>query len=169
LEKDAMMLGIAPLTWSERDAGTTWQIPAVSSAALIDLAAERKWQAAKNQILLYGRFGENWDGYDSPAPYASVLSRALDFLGCVRARNMVPPARIALSPDGFIAIEWTHAGVCQQAEIGLSSEVSWVEFGKQGKPSQWSEYLPTVSSVRDGDWTRSQEIEDGVAASASAL
>jgi hypothetical protein len=156
------------LTWSDK-----YAFPNISrsetGAALIDLASQKQWLKVREIIQSYGLYHANWDGLEGEAPSAEVVRNAVAFLTATKTRDLPPPARASLGPDGSIAIEWRSGGVCYQAEISGSSEITWVEFGPESKPVHWSEYLSQDRRARSGDWGGDPIFEGGVADSASAL
>lgn len=160
-----MTANILPATWTivftspSKDKG---------AAALYELAGEKQWRAAKDQILAFTKFGYDWDSYESLAPDSLLLHRALSFLEGLRLRHPAPPSRVALSPSGNIAIEWHQSGTCVQAEIGADKIIEWVEFAPGQKPTHWTEESMIGHNSRSDSWTGRAILEDD-AVSAAAL
>jgi hypothetical protein len=80
---------------------------------------------------------DDWDGFEAAAPDPAVLDRASLFVRLLRERDFAnPPARVALSPGGSIALEWLEGNAFLRAEIGDSDGVEWM-LAIPGQPTDF--------------------------------
>jgi hypothetical protein len=93
---------------------------------------EREMDLAKIRNL-----GNNWDGFDADAPDIATLDKAASFLRLLRERDESnPPNRIALSPNGSVALEWVQGTLFLRAEVADSNEVEWM-LASPGRPTEF--------------------------------
>jgi hypothetical protein len=102
-----------------------------------DIQSVRAWIAKEAELSAFRNLGNNWDGFDAPAPDSTQVERAISFLRILRDRDFSnPPKRVVLSADGFIAFEWVEGDRFIQAELGDSSEVEWM-VATPGQPTEF--------------------------------
>lgn len=97
------------------------------TSASADIHAVQSWSERERDLARFRLRGDNWDGFDSPAPNQANLNRAVFFLRILQERNFAnPPMRVALSPEGAVAFEWLDGDNFLRAEIEDSDEVEWM-------------------------------------------
>jgi hypothetical protein len=114
-------------------------MPALASASAIsaDIRAIQSWHDRELEFAAIREFGDNWDGYGSPAPTVAAMDAAAFFLRAFKERDpRNPPMRIALSPDGFLTADWIDGDALVRAEIQDSNEIEWMIAGP-GRPTEF--------------------------------
>jgi hypothetical protein len=115
--------------------------PAVtaSSAISADISAIQCWRQRELELATIRRFGEDWDGCGSDAPTSGAMDAAALFLAFWKALHFEnPPARISLSPNGFLTADWLAGDALIRAEIldRDSNEIEWMR-AIPGKPTEF--------------------------------
>jgi len=154
---------LALVTWThaEPERNTAQEV----LAALItptDVSALKVWSERKTDIARLRTLQANWDGDDSIAPSYEVWSRASIFLSLLRERAPAnPPKKIAVSPDGLIALEWFNGDTFIRAEIGDSEHVEWM-FAIPGSPTEFrTETVAELTTPEQGQvWHRTPAVVD---------
>jgi hypothetical protein len=92
-----------------------------------DIHTIGSWIERELDLARIRELGDNWDGFEAAAPDPGVLDRASLLLRLLRKRDFAnPPARVALSPRGSIALEWLAGNAFLRAEIGDSEGIEWM-------------------------------------------
>jgi hypothetical protein len=94
--------------------------PAICSAVatIADIRAIQNWQDRAQEFATIREYGDNWDGRGSDAPTLAALRAAAVFMAiCKNSAPDNPPARIALSPSGYLTAEWLDGGALRRAEV----------------------------------------------------
>jgi hypothetical protein len=150
--------------------------PAIPSGAAIsvDIHAIRSWRDRELELATIRELGENWDGSGSAAPTSSALDAAAVFLAiCRRDDPASPPARLSLSPSGFLTVDWLDGDALLRAEIMdlESNEIEWM----RAIPGRPTAFLTTALMDRTGARTEQvqtwqpAQVAEGEPAFASAL
>jgi hypothetical protein len=128
-----------------------------------DITTLKTWAERNSDLAKIRTLQTDWDGYQSAPPEFAVWQRALIFLHVLRKTVPAsPPKKIAVSPDGQIAMEWLEGRSLIRAEVGESNEVEWMiavpgqpaEFVTEtiaelsASPEQVYEWQPTVVDER---------------------
>jgi hypothetical protein len=132
--------------------------PAIASAPAIsaDIRAIQSWRDRELEFAAIRKFGENWDGYRSAAPTAAALDAAAIFLAiCKRDDPGNPPARIALSPSGFLSADWLDGDALVRAEIMelASNEIEWMR-AIPGRPTEF-----VTTALMDRKVYRTEQVQ----------
>jgi hypothetical protein len=134
-----------------------------------DMGVLGRWAEREVDLLRIRSCGANWDGFGAEAPNPELVDAAISFLHELRTRDENnPPGRVALSPDGFVAIEWENGNSFLRAELQNCSEVEWMQVSPEKPTAFWTELLQNEAEsgqTREDDWEPSQSI----AASAHAF
>ena len=139
--------------------------PRSTYMAGIDSDIERRWRNCVAELRRLRNIGDNWDGFDAPAPDPNVVDLAIVFLNVCRTRDFTnPPFRAAVSPDGTVCIEWQGGGYYLEAEVVSPSRVEWMEVLNGNKPIHWVEN-PLDTEVRSDDCFGTNTIVAGAAES----
>jgi hypothetical protein len=102
-----------------------------------DIITLKTWVERRTDIAKIRTLAVNWDGDDSVPPTYGVWSRAQIFLNILHERKPGnPPKKIAVSPDGLIALEWFDSNAFVRAEIGDTEQVEWM-FATPGFPAEF--------------------------------
>jgi len=112
------------------------------SAVFTDIRAVRAWRERELEFAAIRNFGEDWDGRGSDAPTAGAMEAAALFLASWKRNDYdAPPARLALSPSGFLNVDWLDGEALVRAEIlDLSAnEIEWMK----AIPGQPTEFFST--------------------------
>jgi hypothetical protein len=130
-----------------------------------NVRAIREWLARENELKVIRRYRANWDGYGADAPDRRLVDAAIYFLHEMRRRNdSFPPMRVALSPDGLVALEWVvSAQQLWRAEVRSPNEVEWM-FAIPGQPTRF-ETEPVEPPHRDEACPPNRLAEEGAATS----
>jgi hypothetical protein len=120
-------------------------VPAIPSGLAIsaDIHAIQSWRERELELATIREFGDNWDGKGSAAPSGGVLEAAAVFLAiCKRNDPGNPPARLSLSPSGFLTADWLDGDALVRAEIMDigSNEIEWMK----AIPGQPTAFLTTA-------------------------
>jgi len=131
--------------------------PGISSVSAIsaDIRAIRSWRDRELELATIRQFGENWDGYGADVPSVGAMDAATLFLAiCKKSDYGNPPARIALSPSGCLAVDWLDGDALIRAEIlDLdSNEIEWM----RAIPGQPTEFFTTALIDQTG--SRSEQV-----------
>jgi hypothetical protein len=116
--------------------------PAIASASAIsaDIRAIQSWRERELELATNREFGENWDGRGSDAPTGAAMDAAALFLAIWKKKDHGnPPARIALSPSGFLSVDWLDGNALLRAEIENRNEIEWM----RATPGQLTEFFTT--------------------------
>ena len=106
--------------------------PAFVSASAIsaDIRAIQTWRERELELATIREFGNDWDGRGSDAPTTGALQAAALFLAICKNNNLeTPPARVALSPSGFLTADWLEGDALIRAEVLdlNSNEIEWMK------------------------------------------
>jgi hypothetical protein len=105
--------------------------PATASAISADIRAIETWSQRERELESIRGYLRNWDGRESDAPSAAAIDAAALFLNiCKELDFMKAPARIALSPSGFVSVDWLFGDVLFRAEIQDNNEIEWMRATK---------------------------------------
>lgn len=113
--------------------------PAIVSASEIsaDIRAIQCWRERELELASIRMFGEDWDGRGSDAPAEAAMTAAALFLAIWKnANHGNPPARIALSPSGFLSVDWLDGNTLLRAEILDRNEIEWMR-ATPGQPTKF--------------------------------
>lgn len=92
-----------------------------------DIRTVTLWGKREAELLAIRRFKYDWDGFGADAPNPTLIDTAIAFLHTLQERDETdPPHRVALSPDGLVAMEWQKGRDFLRAEIGNHAEVEWM-------------------------------------------
>jgi hypothetical protein len=102
-------------------------VPATASVISADIHAIETWSQRERELARIREYLPNWDGRESEAPSTAAIEAAALFLNiCKEFDYMRAPARIALSPSGFISVDWLYGDVLVRAEIQDNNEIEWM-------------------------------------------
>lgn len=115
--------------------------PEILSASFIsaDIRAIQSWRDRELELATIREFGKDWDGRGSDAPTVGALEAASIFLAiCKNADPGDPPARLALSPSGFLTADWLDGEALVRAEIMdlEANEIEWM-CAIPGQPTEF--------------------------------
>ena len=132
--------------------------PAIAAASTIssDIRAVQCWRERELELAAIREFGDNWDGRGSDAPTVSAMDAAALFLAlCKKNIFENPPARVALSPSGFLTVDWLDGDALIRAEIlDLdSNEIEWM----RAIPGQSAEFFTTLLVDQTG--SRTEQVQ----------
>jgi hypothetical protein len=119
--------------------------PVMASASAIsgDIRAVQSWHQRELELATIREFSDNWDGRGSQAPRVVALDAAALFLEIWKKKYYGnPPARIALSPSGFLSVDWLDGEALMSAEIFDfdANEIEWMK----AIPGQPTEFFTTA-------------------------
>lgn len=149
---------------------------AIASASAIsaDIRAIRSWRDRELELATIREFGDDWDGRGSGAPSVGALEAASIFLAiCKSNEPSDPPARLALSPSGFLTADWLDGEALIRAEILdlESNEIEWM----CAVPGQPTEFVTTplvnrsrVSGTEQVQTWQPAQVAEGALALAAA-
>ena len=126
--------------------------PAIAWASAIsaDIRAIQSWREHELELASIREFGENWDGRGSDAPTAAAMDAAALFLAIWKKKDHGnPPARIALSPSGFLSVDWLDGNALLRADIEDQNEIEWM----RAIPGQPTEFFTTALMDQTGSGT----------------
>jgi hypothetical protein len=127
---------------------------AFASAISADIRAIQSWREREFELATIREFDKNWDGYGSDAPTVAAMDAATLFLALYKNLNHGnPPARIALSPSGFLSVDWLDGNALVRAEIQDSNEIEWM----RAIPGQATEFFTTVLIGETG--SRTEQVQ----------
>ena len=118
-------IGIPPLPiWPQyKDQDLPREEPSIS----VDARIGEEWRNRKNELLAFRRYRDNWDGFKAEAPDPAVIDTAVGYLEKLKRDFFSsPPARVAISPDGLVALEWNWSGDFLRAEICSNDQITWM-------------------------------------------
>jgi len=102
-----------------------------------DIGVLKKWAEREADLTKIRSLQADWDGYGSMPPQLGVWNRAVIFLYVMHNSDpMNPPRKIAVSPEGLIALEWLDGRTLIRAEVGESDEVEWM-IAVPGHPAEF--------------------------------
>lgn len=114
---------------------------ALASAISADIAAIQSWREREHELVAVREFGENWDGRGSDPPTVAAMDAAALFLAlCKKLDYGNAPSRLALSPSGFLSVDWLDGDALVRAEILESNEIEWM----RAIPGQATEFFTTA-------------------------
>jgi hypothetical protein len=131
--EDVMLYMGAPLhkdvqsiVWTMEN--TTFETAAYPScSAALGIRDVQNWIERESDLSKIRGFGDDWDGFQSSAPDPRIVDSAIVLLRNLReACTLRAPQRIALSPNGAIAMEWVDGSTLLRAEIEDPTEVEWM-------------------------------------------
>ena len=106
----------APIAWTVSE--TKPREIAAPVPTMAEASINRQWRDRQTELLVFGKFRDDWDGFGAAAPDVRFIDAALSVLQQLRQSDPSdPPARVALAPDGLVAIEWQGGGQFVSAEI----------------------------------------------------
>ena len=151
-------------------------VTARESVASDDPTLRKEWESREAELIAIGRYRDNWDGYDSPAPDPRIVDAALQILRAMRSHDRWnPPMRATVSPDGLVALEWQSDGTYLRAEITEGGEVDWMEAKSGGPVKFWTHRLTVESpdelpndQTREDAWQLNDRVVGGAAVSLGA-
>jgi len=118
------MSAVASILWTGIPGG---QLSAQSAPVSVDSKVSTEWRRRRHELIEIRKYRVNWDGFDSDPPDPAVVDAAISFLHVLEKRQPSnPPLRVALAPDGEIAIEWHLYGTFTRAEIANLDQVEWM-------------------------------------------
>jgi hypothetical protein len=126
--------------------------PAITSASAIsaDIHAIQSWRERELELATIRQYGEDWDGRRSDAPTVAATEAAALFLAiCKKMGPSNPPARISLSPSGFLCADWLEGDALLRAEILDGNEIEWM----RATPGQPTEFFTTALTDQTGSGT----------------
>jgi hypothetical protein len=131
--------------------------PEIASPAIsADIRAIQSWRERELELAAIREFGRDWDGRGSDAPTVSAMEAAALFLA-IWKKNFCesPPARISLSPSGFLSADWLEGDALVRAEIMdlESNEIEWM----RAIPGQPTEFVTTALMDRKG--SRTEQVQ----------
>jgi hypothetical protein len=92
-----------------------------------DARLGQEWRNRKDELLAFRRYRDDWDGFGADAPDPAVVDVAVSYLDKLKREYFAfPPHRVALSPDGMVAIEWHLSGDFLRAEVVSIEQVTWM-------------------------------------------
>jgi hypothetical protein len=113
------------------------QAPLIAAAISADIRAIQIWRERAIELEAIREFGKNWDGHGSDAPSSAAMDAASLFLTICKEINYAnAPARIALSPSGFLSVDWFYDDTLVRAEIQDTNEIEWMHV-VPGKPTEF--------------------------------
>jgi len=124
-----------------------------ASAISADIRAVQCWYERELELVTIREFGENWDGRGSDAPTVAAMDAGSLFLRIWKETNYGnPPARIALSPNGLLSVDWLDGDELIRAEIQDldSNEIEWM----RAIPGQPTEFFTTALTDQTGSRTK---------------
>jgi hypothetical protein len=130
--------------------------PAIASASTIsaDIRAIQSWRERELELATIREFGEGWDGRRSDAPTVAAMEAAALFLAiCKKKGPSNPPARISLSPSGFLSADWLEGDALLRAEILDRNEIEWM----RAIPGQPTEFFTTALTDQTG--SRTEQVQ----------
>jgi hypothetical protein len=133
-----------------------------------DIGVIGRWAEREAELLKIRKYRDNWDGFGADAPDPELVDVAISFLRELRARNeMTPPGRVALSPDGLVAIEWQKGDSFLRAEVQNLREVEWMSVvpGEQTRFITESLLDAQIGQTWEQAWDTSPSIAVGGAVS----
>jgi hypothetical protein len=127
---------------------------ALASAISADIRAIQSWRERELDLATIREFGDNWDGNGSDAPTVAAMDAAALFLAlCKKLDYGNTPARIALSPSGFLSVDWLDGAALLRAEIQDSNEIEWM----RAVPGQPTEFFTTALMGQMG--SRTEQVQ----------
>ncbi len=127
---------------------------ASASAISADIRAIQSWRERELELATIREFRNNWDGYGADAPTVAVMDSAALFLAICREFDYEnAPARIALSPSGFLSVDWLDGDALIRAEIQDSNEIEWM----RAIPGQPTEFFTTA--LMDQTGSRTEQVQ----------
>jgi hypothetical protein len=151
---------LTAIVWTETTPAHALDIP---QPGLTDICAIKTWLERETEMAGISVLPDNWDGFGSPAPDPATMERAASFFQTLREREPGrPPMRIAVSPDGFIGLEWLDGASFRRAEIGDTDEVEWMLAIPGQETRFWSEHLAPSGSevVHSHEWQPAPSAAD---------
>jgi hypothetical protein len=134
--------------------GTTAPAIAPASAISADIRAIQSWRERELELAAMRDFGENWDGRRSDAPTLVAMEAAALFLAiCKEKGPSNPPARISLSPSGFLSADWLEGDALLRAEILDRNEIEWM----RAIPGHPTEFFTTALTGQTG--SRTEQVQ----------
>ena len=130
--------------------------PALASASSIsaDIRAIQSWRERELELATIREFGEDWDGRGSDAPTVAAMDAAAQFLAVCKAEFYGnPPARISLSPSGFLNADWLEGDALLRAEVLERNVVEWM----RAIPGQPTEFFTTALTGQSG--SRTEQVQ----------
>jgi hypothetical protein len=128
-----------------------------------DIATLKTWAERNSDLAKIRTLQVDWDGYESAPPDFGVWQRALIFLHVLRKTAPAnPPKKMAVSPDGQIAMEWLEGRSLIRAEVGESDEVEWM-IAVPGQPAEFiTETVAELSASPEQvyEWQRTPTVVD---------
>jgi len=133
---------------------------------LTDMTTLKAWAERNSDLAKIRTLQVDWDGYESAPPDFGVWQRALILLHILRRTAPAnPPRKIAVSPDGQIAMEWLKGRSLIRAEVGESNEVEWM-IAVPGQPAEFvTETVAELSASPEQvyEWQRRPTVVDAPA------
>jgi hypothetical protein len=112
-----------PGIWSRYEREELRRTPSISA----DARVSNEWRDRKNELLAFRKYRENWDGFDAAAPDPELIDVAIRLLHRLKEHSFDnPPDRVAIAPDGMVAIEWQFGESFLRAEIESANQVTWM-------------------------------------------
>ena len=123
---------------------------ALASAISADIRAIQSWRERELELATIREFGENWDGRGSDAPTVAAMEAAALFLAIWKKKHHGnPPARISLSPSGFLTVDWLEGNAHLRPEIEDQNEIEWMS----ATPGQPTHFFTTALTDQTGSGT----------------
>jgi hypothetical protein len=130
--------------------------PALASISAIsaDIRSIQTWRERELELATIRDFVENWDGRGSDPPTVAAMDAAALFLAiCKKECYGNPPARISLSPSGFLNVDWLEGDALLRAEVLEGNEVEWM----RAIPGQPTEFFTTALTGQSG--SRTEQVQ----------
>jgi hypothetical protein len=131
--------------------------PGITSASAIsaDIRAIQSWRERELELATIREFSENWDGRGSDAPAAAAMDAAALFLAIWKKKDHEnPPARVALSPSGFLSVDWLDGNALLRADIEDQNEIEWM----RAIPGHATEFFTTTLFDLTGSGTEQVQM-----------
>lgn len=129
---------------------------AAVTAISTDIRAVQLWREREFELAAIRKLSTNWDGRGSDAPSLSATEAAALFLAIWKDKDYAtPPARIALSPAGFVNVDWLDGEALVRAEV-LDLESNEIEWMK-AIPGQPTEFFSTVLLEQQGPGDKQEQ------------
>lgn len=141
----------------------------VAELLSVDIKAVQAWKDRELEFAAMRAFGENWDGYGSAPPTVEAMEAGALFLLAYKEHVPKPPARIALSPEGFLTVDWIEGNGLIRAEIRDFDEVEWMS----ALPGRSAEFFTTpllttqdIKAEQGQTWQPASGVDEPAFASA---
>lgn len=103
-----------------------------------DINKLQGWIEREIDLAKIRNYERNWDGFDADAPDPKIVDAAVTFLRSLRKReDALPPARIALSPNGSVTLDWMEGSNFVRAEIENPNQIDWMRV-VPGQPTEFN-------------------------------